>query len=120
MGCHRVATHISSIASISDTVNVAESTIAAILATLGCVPNPRPDVSGLTPGGKSLTGGDIHSPRITISVPAEWKARLEAAASHAGIGTSKLVREIIGEWLAGHASRVEASGGHDHGAVADS
>ena len=63
------------------------------------MPNPTPDTSGLTPGGTSLTGNGVHSPRLAISVPADWKSRLDAIAAERNIGTSKLLRQIIGDWL---------------------
>lgn len=54
----------------------------------------------LVPGGKSLSGDGSHSPRINVAVPADWKAELDQAARDQGTGTSKLVRKIIGDWLA--------------------
>lgn len=54
----------------------------------------------LVPGGKSLTGGNTHSPRINVAVPADWKTELDQIAREQGTGTSKLVRRIIGDWLA--------------------
>lgn len=66
------------------------------------MPNPHPDTSGLTPGGTSLTSAGVHSPRISFSVPAEWKRQLEAIADSRNTGTAKLLREIVGDWIATH------------------
>ena len=55
----------------------------------------------LVPGGKSLTGGKQHSPVLTLRVPAEMKDRLDALADAAGMGTSKYVRKILDDHLAG-------------------
>lgn len=66
------------------------------------MPNPNPNTSGLSPGGNSLTASGEHSPRVSVSVPADWKRRLDHAAAERGISTSKLTRQIIGGWLADH------------------
>lgn len=66
----------------------------------GGVANPNPNTSGLSPGGHSLTAGADQSPRISVSIPGDWKQRLDQIAAERGTGTSKLVRQVIGEWLA--------------------
>lgn len=53
----------------------------------------------LIPGGKSLSGDGSHSPRLSFSVPADWKTELDQAAKDRGMGTAKLLRQIVGEWL---------------------
>ena len=63
------------------------------------MPNPTPNQAGLTPGGKSLTGGNAHSPMLNVRVPASWKTELDRQSREQGIGTSKLVRKIIGDYL---------------------
>lgn len=57
--------------------------------------NTTPDTSGLTPGGTSLSGDGSHSPRVTVSLPADAKAALDARARDAGMGTAKYVRRIL-------------------------
>ncbi len=54
----------------------------------------------LVPGGKSLTGGNQHSPNLTVRVPADTKTRLDELAAAKGMGTSKYVRSIIDRHLA--------------------
>lgn len=53
----------------------------------------------LRPGGKSLTGGNAHTPNLTVRLPADIRTQLDAVAAQRGHRTSKLVREIIAEWL---------------------
>lgn len=71
---------------------------------LGGVANEQ----NLRPGGKSLTGGSAHTPNLTVRLPSETRARLDAIAEQRGHRTSKLVRAIIDEWLAQHDQQSQA------------
>lgn len=51
--------------------------------------------NNLIPGGKSLSGGQTHSPVLTLRVSTDLKARIDADAKSRGMGTSKRVREIL-------------------------
>lgn len=53
----------------------------------------------LIPGGKSMSGG-AHSPQLSLRIPADLKTQLDAAATEAGMGTSKYVRQILEDWSA--------------------
>lgn len=61
----------------------------------GAMPNPSPNTAGLTPGGTSLSGDGSHSPRISISLPADAKSRLDRLANDAGVSVSKYARKIL-------------------------
>lgn len=67
------------------------------------MPNPTPNTTGLTPGGTSLSGDGSHSPRISISLPADAKVRLDQLADDAGMSVSKYARKI----LLSHLTRTE-------------
>ena len=57
--------------------------------------NTAPDTSGLTPGGTSLSGDGSHSPRVSISLPADAKREFDARAKKAVMGTAKYLRAIL-------------------------
>mgnify|MGYP001551696360 CR=1 FL=1 len=63
------------------------------------MPNPTPNTSGLMAGGTSLSGDGTHSPRVTISLPADVKAEIDRRATEAGMGTAKYLRRIIEQHL---------------------
>ena len=58
------------------------------------------NTSHLIPGGKSMSAGRTQSPILSMRIPAELKDQLDAAATAAGMGTSKYVRRILDDWAA--------------------
>ncbi|QDB74795.1 DNA binding domain protein [Gordonia phage Arri] len=62
--------------------------------------NNSPNTRGLTPGGSSLSGDGSHSPRVSVSLPTEAKARLEEVAAAHGMGASKYIRRLVLDHLA--------------------
>lgn len=55
---------------------------------------------GITPGGKSLTGGTIHSPKLQVRVGETTAKRVHEAASAANMSVSRWIRRTIEEKLA--------------------
>lgn len=53
----------------------------------------------LVPGGKSLSGDGTHSPIVQTRVSADVRAKLQEIAKRRGVGTSKLLREAIDQFL---------------------
>jgi hypothetical protein len=53
----------------------------------------------LVPGGKSLSGDGSHSPVLQTRVPAAVRARFRAIADQRGVRPSKLLREVIDQFL---------------------
>lgn len=53
--------------------------------------------SQLIPGGKSLSGGRVHSPRIQVVVSQKVQRNLKRDAKRRGISVSKLVRRLVEE-----------------------
>jgi predicted HicB family RNase H-like nuclease len=54
----------------------------------------------LTPGRKSLSGGNIHSPRVQFRVPESLRAVAEQRAAAEGVSLSTLAREALEHYLA--------------------
>ena len=50
---------------------------------------------GLIPGRKSLSGGNTHSPRLEVRVPADLHREITERAKRENVTVSKLVREIL-------------------------
>ena len=50
---------------------------------------------GLIPGRKSLSGGNTHSPRLEVRVPADLHREITERAKRANVTVSNLVREIL-------------------------
>lgn len=59
----------------------------------------------LVPGGKSLSGDGTHSPIVQTRVPVEVRAKLQAIAKRRGMRTSKLLREVIDQFIEREESR---------------
>lgn len=55
--------------------------------------------ANLVPGGKSLSGDGTHSPIMQTRVPAAVRDQLQEIAKRRGVGTSKLLREAIDQFL---------------------
>ena len=53
----------------------------------------------LVPGGKSLSGGDAHSPTVQFRVPQQLRTRLEARATAEGVSPSKVARQALEQYL---------------------
>ena len=55
---------------------------------------------GLQPGGKSLSGGRTHSPRIQVVLPADCSAEVHRRANAEGMSVSRWARRVIERELA--------------------
>lgn len=53
----------------------------------------------LVPGGKSLSGGDTHSPIVQFRVPQQLRAKLEERAEAEGVSPSKVARRALERYL---------------------
>jgi predicted HicB family RNase H-like nuclease len=58
----------------------------------------------LIPGGKSLSGGDVHSPRVQFRVPQDLREQAERVAEDEGVSLSALVRHALEDYLRSRAS----------------
>lgn len=54
----------------------------------------------LVPGRKSLTHGDVHSPRVQFRVPESLRVAAEERAAQEGVSLSVLAREALERYLA--------------------
>lgn len=54
----------------------------------------------LIPGRKSLTGGDVHSPRVQFRLPESLRSAAERRAVEEGVSLSALARQALEEYLA--------------------
>lgn len=54
----------------------------------------------LIPGGKSLTGGSVHSPRLHLVVSKDTRDKVEQAAEAQGMSVSRWLRRVVEEKLA--------------------
>lgn len=54
----------------------------------------------LVPGGKSLSGGAIHSPRVQFRVPEPLLDAAERRAAEQGVSLSVLARKALEHYLA--------------------
>ena len=54
----------------------------------------------LVPGRKSLTGGNVHSPRVQFRVPESLREAAEQRAAAEGVSLSELAREALEHYLA--------------------
>lgn len=55
---------------------------------------------GLVPGGKSLSGSGIHSPRIQLVVPAETRDEITRRAAADHMSVSRWLRRVVERELA--------------------
>jgi predicted HicB family RNase H-like nuclease len=53
----------------------------------------------LIPGGKSLSGGGVHSPRVQFRVPEELRTQAERVAEDEGITLSVLARHALEDYV---------------------
>ncbi len=58
----------------------------------------------LIPGGKSLSGGSMHSPRVQFRVPEELRTKAEKVAEDEGVSLSALARYALEDYLRSQAS----------------
>jgi predicted HicB family RNase H-like nuclease len=58
----------------------------------------------LIPGGKSLSGGSVHSPRVQFRVPVELRAQAERVAEDQGVSLSALARRALEDYVRSRAS----------------
>lgn len=58
----------------------------------------------LIPGGKSLSGGGVHSPRVQFRVPAELRTQAEQVAEDEGVSLSALARHALEDYVRSRAS----------------
>lgn len=58
----------------------------------------------LVPGGKSLSGGGVHSPRVQFRVPEDLRTQAEKVAEDEGVSLSALARHALENYLRSHAS----------------
>jgi predicted HicB family RNase H-like nuclease len=54
---------------------------------------------GLIPGRKSLSGGNTHSPRLEVRVPADLHREITERATRQNVTVSRLVREILQRYV---------------------
>ena len=54
----------------------------------------------LVPGGKSLSGGSEHSPRLHLVVSREMEARIRHEAERSHMSVSRWLRRVVEEKLA--------------------
>ena len=53
----------------------------------------------LIPGGKSLSGGSVHSPRVQFRVPQDLREQAERVAEYEGVSLSALARHALEDYL---------------------
>lgn len=53
----------------------------------------------LIPGGKSLSGGAVHSPRVQFRVPEELRKQAEQVAEDEGVSISALARHALEDYM---------------------
>ena len=53
----------------------------------------------LIPGGKSLSGGSVHSPRVQFRVPEELRTQAEHVAEDEGVSLSALARHALEDYV---------------------
>jgi hypothetical protein len=53
----------------------------------------------LVPGGKSLNGDGSHAKALSVRLPDDVRTKIEAIASARGIRPSKLVREVLADYV---------------------
>ena len=70
---------------------------AAASASAPAGRKPRP---WLTPGGKSLSGGSTHSPRIQVVLSEETAGKVREAAAAEHISVSKWLRRMVEKQVA--------------------
>jgi len=58
----------------------------------------------LIPGGKSLSGGSEHSPRVQFRVPENLRTQAERVAEDEGVSLSALARHALEDYLRSRAS----------------
>lgn len=58
------------------------------------------DPAAVRRGRRSLTGGTVHSPRVSFRVPADLRAAAEKAAEREGKSVSELARQALERYLA--------------------
>lgn len=58
----------------------------------------------LIPGGKSLSGGGVHSPRVQFRVPEELRTQAQQIAEDEGISLSALARHALEDYVRSRAS----------------
>ena len=58
------------------------------------------DTAAVRRGRRSLTGGSIHSPRVSFRVPESLRTAAEEAAAREGKSVSELAREALEQYLA--------------------
>jgi predicted HicB family RNase H-like nuclease len=58
----------------------------------------------LIPGGKSLSGGGVHSPRVQFRVPEELRTQAERVAEDEGVSLSALARHALEDYVRSRAS----------------
>jgi predicted HicB family RNase H-like nuclease len=58
----------------------------------------------LIPGGKSLSGGAVHSPRVQFRVPEELRTQAERVAEDEGVSLSALARHALEDYVRSRAS----------------
>jgi len=58
----------------------------------------------LIPGGKSLSGGNVHSPRVQFRVPQDLHDEAERLADEQGVSLSALARHALEDYLRSRAS----------------
>lgn len=58
----------------------------------------------LVPGGKSLSGGAVHSPRVQFRVPEELRTQAERVAEDEGVSLSALARHALEDYVRSRAS----------------
>lgn len=58
----------------------------------------------LIPGGKSLSGDGVHSPRVQFRVPQELHKQAERVAENEGVSLSALARHALEDYLRSRAS----------------
>jgi hypothetical protein len=58
----------------------------------------------LIPGGKSLSGGGVHSPRVQFRVPEDLRTQAERVAKDEGVSLSALARHALEDYVRSRAS----------------
>ena len=58
----------------------------------------------LIPGGKSLSGHGVHSPRVQFRVPEELRTQAERVAEDEGVSLSALARHALEDYVRSRAS----------------
>jgi len=56
--------------------------------------------SGLVPGGKSLSGNGVHSPRLTLVVSSSARAEIVRRAAQEHMSVSRWLRRVVERELA--------------------